>query len=198
LALFLLLFGASLSFGREYNLRSTCRERVAGIHLNYVDQNATIGPRIEALTKKNKQVQIEITKTEKNLTKLKELLVNNATDIKLRDSIQSNEAKLAGLQVVTQENKKVIESSQKQKVTFQKQLEDFQKRLPPVFKVVHLPGKMAKGYMLQIEYTRECPRFQTGCSLTKGEKESVRKLFVDIEMPEACEKYLNLADGTEK
>lgn len=187
-----------MSFGREYNLRSSCRERVAGIHLNYVDQNATIGPRIEALKRKNKQVLIEITKIEKILTNLKELLVKNATDIKLRDSIQSNEAKLAGLQMVLGENKKVIESSQKQKVTFQKQLEDFQKRLPPVFKVVHLPGKKAKGYMLQIEYTRECPRFQTGCSLTLGEKESARKLFLDIEMPEACEKYLNLADGPEK
>ena len=172
--LFFLFLGASLSFGAEYNLRNSCRERVAGIHLNYVDQNVTVGPRIDALKKKNKSIQLEINKTEKILTKSKDLLNSHATDIKLR------------------------ESSLKQQVIVQKQLEDFRERLPPVFKIIHLPGKKAKGYMMQIEYTRECPRFQTGCPLTLKEKELVRKVFTGIEMPESCEKFLNLSDGSEK
>jgi hypothetical protein len=196
--LFFLFFGASLSFGTEYNLRNSCRERVAGIHLNYVDQNVTVGPRIDTLKKKNKSIQLEINKTEKILTKSKDLLNSHATDIKLRDTIQSNEAKLAGMAAVIEENKKVIESSLKQQVIFQKQLEDFRAKLPPVFKIVHLSGKKAKGYMMQIEYTRECPRFQTGCPLTLKEKELVRKVFTGIEMPESCEKFLNLSDGSEK
>jgi len=191
---FLLIMISCSSFAAETSLRALCRQRVAGIHLNYLDDEETISPRILNLKKKNDVIAEQIKKNEKELQSMKRKVDENPTEMKNRDLAQGISARLDSLRVMLTENQKYLTSEENRKKSAQNKLDDFRKKLPPTFKVTKEMRTDAKGYAWSIDYTKGCPRFRQGCALTPVEKESLRKIFIGQEMPDSCEKYLSITD----
>lgn len=189
-----LIFFSSLGLAEETSLRSLCRQRVAGIHLNYLDLEETLGPRIALLIKKNKELSEQIKKSEKELETVKKAVDENPTAMKNRNKAQDLSARVESLKTMLSENQKYLSAEEARKKEARDKLGEFRKKLPPTFKVVKEQKADIKGYAWTIVYSRECPRFRMGCALTESEKESLKKIFRGMEMPESCEKYLSIND----
>lgn len=188
----LLILISGPAWGAAYNLRELCRERVAGIYLNLVDQVAIAGPRLEVLKKKSEALIKEKKTTESNLTKSKDLLKRNPTDIALRDRVQADESKLATMTQILVDNQKTTAEISVGLQESRKELKKFEQNLAPVFVVTKSQDKKPRGYPFKLEYARTCQRFEEGCALNGKEKNHLRSMFKDLEMPESCQKYLNL------
>jgi len=191
----LLILISGPAWGAAYNLRELCRERVAGLYLNLVDQVAIAQPRLELLKKKSATLIKEKKTTGSNLTKSKELLKSNPTDIALRDRVQAEESKLATMVYLLEENQKTSAQISLEWETSKNALKKFEQSLGPVFVITKILDKRPRGYPFKVEYARPCQRFEEGCALNAKEKEHLRSMFKQLEMPESCEKYLNINEA---
>jgi len=194
---FLLILVSGPAWGAAYNLRELCRERVAGIYLTLLDEVAISEPRLEMLKKKNQTLLKEQKVTATNLTKTKELLKTRSTDIPLRDKNEALESKQAAIVSSIEDNQKSIKEISLDLDSKRKAFKRMQSHLSPVFELIKISGKNPKGYPFRIEYGKPCARFQDGCGLSQADKQRLRALFQDQEMPEACQKYVNISEASE-
>ncbi len=194
---FLLILVSGTTFGAAYNLRELCRERVAGVYLTLYDEVASSGPRRQVLKKRNQTLQKEKKAHEAILTKTKELLKSKPTDIPLRDQIEVLESKLAAFASILEENQNSISKISSELEAKSSTLKDLQKKLPPVFEIVKIPGKNPKGYPFRIDYVTPCRRFQDGCALNSAAKQQLKVILKNQEMLEDCQKYVNINEVTE-
>ncbi len=192
---FLLILVSGSAFGAPYNLRELCRERVAGIYLTLYDEVASTGPRLQLLKERNQTLQREKKTQGEILTKTKELLKSKPTDIPLRDQIEILESKLAAFADIINENQKSISKNAGELKAKKLALKNLQASLPPVFEIVKISGKDPKGYPFKIEYATPCRRFHEGCALSSAGKQQFKVIFKNQEMPEACQKYVNISEA---
>lgn len=194
---FVLILISGTTLGAPYNLRELCRERVAGIYLTLYDEVSSSGPRLQMLKKRNQTLQKEKKAHEALLTKTKESLKSKPTDIPLRDQVEVLESKLSAFDNIIDENQKSISKISTELESKSLNLKKLQSNLPPVFEIVKISGKDPKGYPFKIDYATPCRRFHEGCALNSASKQQFKVIFKNQEIPEACQKYVNISEVPE-